>query len=144
VVRLLLPDGLGLLEEAIGSRMGALAGANLVAAREGFERCARQHTLAADAPYEAGEEPPPRPPLPLFPVSVADSRANHTGSWSLERPIIATACTACGVCALFCPEAAMRRDNGEMSVDYLYCKGCGICEVVCPVKGAIAMEEVPA
>jgi Pyruvate/2-oxoacid:ferredoxin oxidoreductase delta subunit len=31
-----------------------------------------------------------------------------------------------------------------MLVDYLYCKGCGICEVVCPIRGAIAMEEVPA
>jgi pyruvate ferredoxin oxidoreductase gamma subunit len=144
VVRLLLPQGLDLLEQAIEARMGSLAPPNVVAAREGFELCARQHVLATDTPYEVGEKAPPRPPLPLFPVSRIDSRGNHTGSWSLERPVLADACTACGVCALFCPESAMRRENGEMLVDYLYCKGCGICEIVCPVRGAIAMEEVPA
>jgi 2-oxoacid:acceptor oxidoreductase delta subunit (pyruvate/2-ketoisovalerate family) len=143
-VRLLLPDELGFLEEAIRTRMGALAEANVVAAREGYGFCKRQHALAGDTAYVAAEQPPPRPPLPPFPVSVVDSRANHTGSWSLERPVLADACTACGVCALFCPEAAMRREDGAMLVDYLYCKGCGICEVVCPVRGAIAMEEVPA
>ena len=144
VVRLLLPDGLDFLEQAIAGRMGSLAAPNVVAAREGFQRCARQHVLATDTPYEAVETPPPRPPLPVFAVSLTDSRANHTGAWSLERPVLADACTACGVCALFCPESAMRRENGEMVIDYLYCKGCGICEVICPVRGAIAMEEVPA
>jgi pyruvate ferredoxin oxidoreductase delta subunit len=143
-VRLLLPDGLAFLEQSIVARMGSLAAPNVVAAREGFDLCVRQHALATDTPYDTGEEPPPRPPLPFFPMSVTDSRGNHTGSWSLERPILADVCTACGVCALFCPESAMRRENGEMLVDYLYCKGCGICETVCPVRGAIVMEEVPA
>lgn len=144
VVRLLLPGGLPFLEAAIRSRMGALADANVVAARDGYLLCTRQHAVAGDTAYEAAEDVPTRPPLPVFPVSVIDSRGNHTGSWSLERPVLADACTACGVCALFCPEAAMTRENGQMLVDYLYCKGCGICEVVCPVKDAIAMEEVPA
>ena len=54
------------------------------------------------------------------------------------------ACTACAVCALFCPEGAISRNDGSMEIDYLYCKGCGICEVVCPVRNAIGMEEVPA
>jgi 2-oxoacid:acceptor oxidoreductase gamma subunit (pyruvate/2-ketoisovalerate family)/2-oxoacid:acceptor oxidoreductase delta subunit (pyruvate/2-ketoisovalerate family) len=143
VVRLLLPGGLEFLEQAITTRMGSLATPNVVAARAGFELCARQHVLAGDTPYEGGEVAA-RPPLPVFPVSVTDSRGNHTGSWSTERPVVADACTVCGVCALFCPESAMRRENGQMVVDYLYCKGCGICEVVCPVRGAIAMEEVPA
>jgi 2-oxoacid:acceptor oxidoreductase gamma subunit (pyruvate/2-ketoisovalerate family)/2-oxoacid:acceptor oxidoreductase delta subunit (pyruvate/2-ketoisovalerate family) len=143
-VRLLLPEGLGFLEDAIRTRMGALAEPNVVAAREGYRLCTRQHALAGDTAYRATEEPPARPPLPRFATSVTDSRANHTGAWSLERPVLFDACSACGVCALFCPEAAMRRENGEMVVDYLYCKGCGICEVVCPVRGAIAMEEVPA
>jgi pyruvate ferredoxin oxidoreductase delta subunit len=53
-------------------------------------------------------------------------------------------CTACALCALFCPEGAISRDNGSMAIDYLYCKGCGICAVVCPVRDAIAMEEVRA
>ncbi len=53
-------------------------------------------------------------------------------------------CTACALCALFCPEGAIARSDGVDGVDYLYCKGCGICEVVCPVRNAIAMEEVQA
>jgi 2-oxoacid:acceptor oxidoreductase delta subunit (pyruvate/2-ketoisovalerate family) len=81
----------------------------------------------------------------LFPVSTADSLANHTGSWSLDRPVIGMECTACAVCAIFCPEGAIiRRPDGSMAVDELYCKGCGICEVVCPVRNALIMEEVPA
>ncbi len=143
VVRLLLPQGLEFLEQAIEARMGSLAAPNVIAAREGFDQCARPHVLAGDTPYEAGEAPPPRPALPVFPVSTTDSLGNHTGSWSIDRPVLADACTACGVCALFCPESAMRRENGRMIVDYLYCKGCGICEIICPVRGAIAMEEVP-
>ena len=58
--------------------------------------------------------------------------------------MLTDACTACALCALFCPEGAIARNDGSMAVDYLYCKGCGICEVVCPVRNAIAMEEVPA
>ena len=142
-VQLLLPDGLGFLEAAIHARMGALAEPNALAAREGFRLCRRQRATAADTSYEPAEAPRPRPPLPTYPASVTDSRGNHTGTWSLERPVLGRACSACGVFALFCPEAAMRRlPDGTMEIDYLYCKGCGICEVVCPVRDAIAMEEI--
>ena len=143
-VRLLLPDGLPLLEEAVAARVGALAQENVLAAREGYARCTRQHRLADDPRLEAAQAPAPRARPPLFPVSTTDSRGNHTGSWSLDRPVLLDACTACGLCALFCPEGAMSRSGGAMAVDYLYCKGCGICEVVCPVRNAIAMEAVPA
>jgi pyruvate ferredoxin oxidoreductase gamma subunit len=144
-VRLLLPEGIGFLEEAIRARMGALAEPNVVAAREGYRLCVRQHGVASDTQYEPTEAPQPRPPLPPFAVSLTDSRANHTGTWSLERPVLGATCSACGVCALFCPENAMRRlSDGTMEIDYLYCKGCGICLDVCPVREAIAMEEVPS
>jgi pyruvate ferredoxin oxidoreductase gamma subunit len=143
-VRQLLPEGLGFLEQAIHNRMGALAQPNVIAAREGYRLCRQQHTIGTDTLYEPTEAPVPRPPLPPFAVSLTDSRGNHTGTWSLERPIIRAACSACGVCALFCPEGAMRRTAGTMEIDYLYCKGCGICELVCPVRDAIAMEEVVA
>jgi len=141
-VRLLLPDGLEFLEQAIRARMAALAEPNIVAAREGYALCAHQHAIASDTPYEP-EAAANRPPLPVFAASVVDSRVNHTGSWSLERPALFEACNVCGLCALFCPEGAMRRADGSMEIDFDYCKGCGICEDVCPVKNAIAMEEVP-
>jgi 2-oxoacid:acceptor oxidoreductase gamma subunit (pyruvate/2-ketoisovalerate family)/2-oxoacid:acceptor oxidoreductase delta subunit (pyruvate/2-ketoisovalerate family) len=146
-VRLLLPGGLPFLEEAIAARMGAAAELNAVAAREGYARCKRQRSRAGDAPIELTLESPLAKAWsgpPLFPVSTTDSLGIHTGSWSLERPVLTDACTACALCALFCPEGAIARSDGSMAVDYLYCKGCGICEVVCPVRNAIAMEEVPA
>ena len=143
-VRLLLPDGLPYLEEAIRARMGALAEPNVLAAREGYRRCTKQHTTASDTPYEPAEVPIPRPALPPYAVSLTTSRVNHTGAWSVERPVLLEACNVCGLCALFCPEGAMRRVDGGMEIDFDYCKGCGICEDVCPVRNAIAMEEVPA
>lgn len=145
IVRLLLPDGLEHLEAALAARMGGRAGANVAAARAGFERCARQHALAGDTPVEEAHPAAAHPELrPRFPVSTVDSLAVHTGSWSLDRPVLGAECTACGVCALFCPEGAVVRRDGAIEIDYLYCKGCGICEVVCPVRNAVAMEEVPA
>jgi 2-oxoacid:acceptor oxidoreductase gamma subunit (pyruvate/2-ketoisovalerate family)/2-oxoacid:acceptor oxidoreductase delta subunit (pyruvate/2-ketoisovalerate family) len=141
-VRCLLPQGLEFLEQAIAARMGRLADANILAAREGYERCTRQHRLAGDGPVDVPGAPVRRV-RSHFPVSRIDSRGNHTGSWSEERPVLTAVCTACGVCELFCPEGAIVRRGGAMSVDVLYCKGCGICEVVCPVRGAIGMTEVP-
>jgi pyruvate ferredoxin oxidoreductase gamma subunit len=145
-MKLLLPDGLRFLEEAVTARMGAGTGLNVVAAREGYARCTRQRALAGDAridPAAAVGAVPARTPA-VFPVSTMDSLAGHTGSWSLDRPVIGDDCTACGVCAVFCPEGAITREDGSMVIDELYCKGCGICEVVCPVRNALAMEEVPA
>jgi 2-oxoacid:acceptor oxidoreductase gamma subunit (pyruvate/2-ketoisovalerate family)/2-oxoacid:acceptor oxidoreductase delta subunit (pyruvate/2-ketoisovalerate family) len=146
-VKLLAPDALPALERAISARMGGAAEANIAAAREGYGRCTRQHRLAGDravAPRpDAG--PPRRSPAPQpFAVSTTDSRGNETGTWSLERPVLTDDCTACAVCALFCPEGAIARSGGSMIVDHRYCKGCGICAVVCPVRNAIAMAEVSA
>ncbi len=147
-VRLLLPDGLRFLEEAVRARMGALADLNVAAARAGYARCTKQHTIAGDVPIEPG---PGRAPTSghasagaVFAVSNTDSLLIHTGSWSEERPVLGDACTGCGVCVPFCPEGVITRTDGSMAVDYLYCKGCGICTVVCPVRNAIAMEDIPA
>lgn len=147
-VRLLVPHGLAFLEQAVASRIGAMAEANILAAREGYARCTRQHTLAGDPPVEPAPNPGQasgrRQGPPVFAVSTTDSRRNHTGTWSLDRPLLTDECTACALCVLFCPEGAIARNDGSMVIDYLYCKGCGICEVVCPVRNAIAMEEVRA
>jgi pyruvate ferredoxin oxidoreductase gamma subunit len=147
-VRLLVPDGLEFLEQAIASRMSAMADANIIAAREGYERCTLQRTVASDTAIEAAPLPTRasvrRQSRALFPVSRTDSLLNHTGSWSEDRPVLTAECTSCALCALFCPEGVITRTNGSMAIDYLYCKGCGICEVVCPVRDAITMEEVNA
>jgi 2-oxoacid:acceptor oxidoreductase gamma subunit (pyruvate/2-ketoisovalerate family)/2-oxoacid:acceptor oxidoreductase delta subunit (pyruvate/2-ketoisovalerate family) len=143
-MRYLVPGGLKFLEQAIAERVGPLAQANILAAREGYTRCTRQRRLTQDPRVEAA--PPPAIAAArtheIFPVSTIDSLQNHTGSWSDERPVLTETCTACALCALFCPEGAIARCNDSMTVDVLYCKGCGICEAVCPVGGAIAMHEV--
>ena len=142
-MRMLVPDGVELLVAAVESRLGA--GPNVRAAREGYEHCTRQRARADEVALESTADPrttsAPRPP---FPVSTMDSRGNRTGTWSLERPVLTAECNACAVCALFCPEAAISRSDGVMTIDYLHCKGCGICEDVCPVRNAVAMEEVAA
>ncbi|MGZ4333807.1 MAG: 2-oxoacid:acceptor oxidoreductase family protein [Gaiellaceae bacterium] len=144
-VRMLLPDGLDFLVDAIDSRLsGATAAANVAAAREGYALCTKQHALFGDARAETATARRHTGGWPMYPVSTSDSLATHTGSWSLERPILLDACNACALCALFCPEGAISRTNGVMAIDYLYCKGCGICEEVCPVRNAIELEEVPA
>ncbi len=146
-VRLLVPDGLEFLEQAIVSRMGTRAEANVVAAREGYERCTVQRRVAGDTAVEPATGPAVsgrRQSHARFPVSRTDSLLNHTGSWSEDRPVLTGECTACALCALFCPEGAIARTDHAMVIDYLYCKGCGICEVVCPVRDAITMEEVSA
>jgi 2-oxoacid:acceptor oxidoreductase gamma subunit (pyruvate/2-ketoisovalerate family)/2-oxoacid:acceptor oxidoreductase delta subunit (pyruvate/2-ketoisovalerate family) len=143
-VRLLLPDGLELLEQAVAARFGKLGEANVAAARDGYRAVQRQRRLDGDhaTPIEIETAAAPAADWLRFPISRTTSLAADTGSWSLERPVILDPCTACGVCALFCPEGAMERAGGTMEIDYFHCKGCGICEVVCPVRGAIALEEV--
>jgi len=141
-VRMLAPDALSSLEEAIVSRLGTRAAGNVAAAREGYERCTRQHARRGDAAFDLAAHVVARAPTPRFAVSTRDVRANRTGTWSLDRPVILDACTACGVCALFCPEGAVAKVDGAIAIDYVYCKGCGICEVVCPVRNALEMEAV--
>ncbi len=50
-------------------------------------------------------------------------------------------CVRCGLCYLFCPDAAIRRGaDGYFEADLDYCKGCGICHKECWF-GAISMTE---
>ena len=116
-VKLLAPQALGCLEEAIAARTGALAEANVAAARDGYARCLKQHALSTDTRIEPASAPAAPWSPPVFAVSTTDSRANHTGTWSLDRPVILNACTACAVCSLFCPEGAITRSAGTMTID---------------------------
>ena len=138
--RLLLPDQLDLLEDAVRSRFIAQAERNVRACRDGYATCIVQRARRGDSAFHPSEPSQPGA-RPRYPTSTTDSRANLTGSWSLERPALLRACTACAVCALFCPEGAISRTAGGMDVDYTHCKGCGICVEVCPVRNAVVMEE---
>lgn len=74
-------------------------------------------------------------------LSVTARGQNHTGSWSIFRPgVDQDKCTKCGLCVIYCPEAAIEMTDEGTVVDYDYCKGCGICGNECPA-GAITMER---
>lgn len=49
-------------------------------------------------------------------------------------------CNLCDNCYIFCPDVAIRKENGNNSIDYDHCKGCGICVEECP-RDAMVMEE---
>ena len=64
--------------------------------------------------------------------------SGKTGAWRVFRPVIEPdKCSKCGLCTLYCPEAAISEDQ---EIDYDFCKGCGICAEECPKK-AIRMER---
>lgn len=70
------------------------------------------------------------------------SSQRRTGDWRTERPVVdRTKCNKCGLCWLYCPDAAMKAvEDGYYEPDLYHCKGCGICAEVC-AKGAIQMIE---
>ena len=49
-------------------------------------------------------------------------------------------CNLCDNCYIFCPDVAIRKENGNNVIDYDHCKGCGICVEECP-RDAMIMEE---
>lgn len=70
------------------------------------------------------------------------SEENLTGFWRSVKPVIDhEKCTRCALCWLYCPDAAITK-NEKYEINYKYCKGCLICVEECPVK-AIDTEEEP-
>lgn len=67
----------------------------------------------------------------------------QTGDWRTQKPIIdLDNCNQCGLCYIFCPDAAIKwNDEGYPEVDLFYCKGCGICAMECPKKTITMVEE---
>jgi len=84
----------------------------------------------------------------ILPGAVVDepgSAAEYlTGDWRSTRPEIDyDVCIKCGICWLFCPDAAMNRlENKQPRVNLDYCKGCGICAEECPVDAIEMSREV--
>ena len=66
----------------------------------------------------------------------------RTGDWRSQRRVLdKEKCNKCGLCWLYCPDAAIKPvEDGYYDADLFYCKGCGICARVCP-KAAISMIE---
>jgi pyruvate ferredoxin oxidoreductase delta subunit len=65
-----------------------------------------------------------------------------TGTWRVQKPIWDDSkCIKCGVCWMFCPDAAIyQKTDGYFEANLNYCKGCGICAREC-WPGAIKMVE---
>ena len=70
------------------------------------------------------------------------AREYKTGEWRNFIPVRdKEKCINCMICWVYCPDFAIRADQGQMvGFDLNYCKGCGICTTVCPVK-CIKMEK---
>jgi 2-oxoacid:acceptor oxidoreductase delta subunit (pyruvate/2-ketoisovalerate family) len=83
--------------------------------------------------------------LPII-YAPGNSAARHTGSWRIFRPLIdLDACTRCGICFSYCPDAAIMLDpKGYPAIDYDNCKGCMICYRECPLKCIREEKEVRA
>jgi pyruvate ferredoxin oxidoreductase delta subunit len=87
---------------------------------------------------EDGRDQPARERKRLAVSKPVKGAAGKTGAWRTFRPVIdPEACNQCGLCQLYCPEAAI---DENLEIDYEFCKGCGICANECPKK-AIRMEK---
>jgi len=80
--------------------------------------------------------------LPI--IKLVSTSINHTGNWRTFRPkFLRDKCTACGICAHFCPEGIIKKHTDApkpyYQCDLTYCKGCGLCAAECPAK-AVIME----
>lgn len=71
------------------------------------------------------------------------SEALKTGLWRTLRPVIDyQRCNHCWwVCSGFCPDAAIRVQEGVPKIDYDHCKGCLVCVVQCPPHAIEAQPE---
>jgi len=49
-------------------------------------------------------------------------------------------CTHCDNCYIYCPDAAISKDDSAYGVDLEHCKGCGVCARECP-RAAIEMKD---
>ncbi|OYT62505.1 MAG: ferredoxin [Thermofilum sp. ex4484_15] len=72
-----------------------------------------------------------------------EGSAGLTGKWRIFKPVINySKCNNCGLCWLYCPEAAITLDGKNVpKIVYEYCKGCGICANECPVRAIDLIKE---
>ena len=70
----------------------------------------------------------------------------NTGLWRTMRPVIDyDRCNRCWwVCSSYCPDSAIKVDDGKPVIDYEHCKGCMICVAQCPPHAISAIAETEA
>ncbi len=69
------------------------------------------------------------------------SKQYKTGDWRAFKPVVENdKCVNCLLCWVYCPDAAIMRDEKGVRINYDFCKGCGICSKECP-RLAIKMTE---
>lgn len=76
-------------------------------------------------------------------ISPGNAAEYKTGDWRSIRPVWdRDRCVKCGVCYIFCPDAAIyETEEGWFEADLYYCKGCGICACECPTQSISLVEE---
>ena len=68
-----------------------------------------------------------------------EGAAGKTGTWRTSKPVVdKEQCNQCGLCAMYCPDAAIDED---LNIDLEFCKGCGICAHECPKKAITMVRE---
>ena len=143
-------EALGPLPEA--SRF--LAGGDLVsgpatvpAAIQAGRLAAAQIVERLKGSWEAGRAEPldGAPPVAFAELNLA-ALPNARLSQRLSDPVAEAGrclgcgtCFSCGLCALYCPDLAMKWRQERYEVDLDYCKGCGLCARECPA-GVLVME----
>jgi 2-oxoacid:acceptor oxidoreductase delta subunit (pyruvate/2-ketoisovalerate family) len=82
----------------------------------------------------------PLPPIPFAPVFEAGYLASSNDGWSSVAPVLdPEKCNGCMLCALCCPDGAVRAEDGKVRFERDFCKGCGLCVKACR-KGAISLR----
>ena len=81
-------------------------------------------------------------PIGCVVTEAGNAHEYKTGDWKSQRPVVdKDKCIKCGVCWVFCPDAAIyRTEDGYYLANLDYCKGCGICAREC-WTGCIKMVE---
>ena len=68
-----------------------------------------------------------------------EGATGKTGTWRVFQPVVdKEKCNECGLCATYCPDAAISQ---ELEINLIYCKGCGICASECPKKAIEMVRE---
>lgn len=80
------------------------------------------------------------PPIPFAPVFKAGYLTLSNQGWSEVIPVLESdKCNGCMLCALCCPDGAVRASGDKVSFERDFCKGCGLCVKACR-KGAISLK----